>query len=167
MNLEQVKKDIETWVTTFVEVPHPNLGGWSPCPYARRARLDNRYDVRLGSNPYEDLANISYSGLGNFDVIILAYDSEYWDRNLFSQMIEAANLNYLIGKDILALEDHPDDPEIINGVCMNQGTYALALVQKLSDLNQKAKQIAKKGFYNSWPEDYLQRLFSNREDPRT
>jgi hypothetical protein len=64
------------------------------------------------------------------------------------------------------LEDHPADQEIVNGICMNQGTYALALVQSLSDLNIKAQLMATKGFYDSWPEDYLTALFQHREDPR-
>jgi hypothetical protein len=69
--------------------------------------------------------------------------------------------------DLLALEDHPGDPEIVNGVVMNQGTYALVLVQSLSDLNQKAKAMAAKGFYDTWPEEYLKALFQHREDPRS
>jgi hypothetical protein len=68
---------------------------------------------------------------------------------------------------MLALEDHPDDVEIVNGVCMNQGTYAMALVQSLSDLNQRAAQMATKGFYNTWSEPYLEALFQHRRDPRT
>jgi hypothetical protein len=65
------------------------------------------------------------------------------------------------------LEDHPDAPELVNGVSMNQGTYALALVQNLTDLNEKARLMARKGFYASWPEEYLQELFQHRQDPRT
>ena len=72
----------------------------------------------------------------------------------------------MLRNDILALEDHPADPEIVNGVSMNQGTYALALVQCLSDLNAKAQQMASKGFYHNWPEEYLQGLFNHRQDPR-
>jgi hypothetical protein len=49
---------------------------------------------------------------------------------------------------------------------MNQGTYALALVQSLSDLNTKAIAMAKRGFYDTWPEEYLQPLFAHRQDPR-
>ena len=48
---------------------------------------------------------------------------------------------------------------------MNQGTYALALVQSLSDLDAKTKQIAAKGFYDSWPKEYLKLLFKHRQDP--
>jgi hypothetical protein len=68
---------------------------------------------------------------------------------------------------MIALEDHPADAEIVNGVSMNQGTYALALVQNLTDLNQKAQQMADKGFYDAWPEDYLKALFNHRNDPRS
>ena len=39
MELEQVKQDIEHWIENFVEVPHPALGGFPPCPFARAARL--------------------------------------------------------------------------------------------------------------------------------
>jgi hypothetical protein len=49
---------------------------------------------------------------------------------------------------------------------MNQGTYALALVQSLSDLDQKARVMANKGFYQTWPEEYLAQLFEHRQDPR-
>ena len=64
------------------------------------------------------------------------------------------------------LEDHPTDVENVNGVVMNQGQYALALVQALDDLNVKAKQMSAKGFYHNWPEEYLQGLFCHRQDPR-
>jgi hypothetical protein len=84
----------------------------------------------------------------------------------FTSDVQAANQEVLVARDLLALEDHPGDPEIVNGVSMNQGTYALALVQNLSDLNQKAHAIARKGFYNTWPEDYLKGLFQHRQDPR-
>jgi hypothetical protein len=72
----------------------------------------------------------------------------------------------LVARNLLALEDHPGDPEIVNGVSMNQGTYALALVQSLSDLDKKAKAMAQKGFYNTWTEEYLKGLFFHRKDPR-
>jgi hypothetical protein len=104
--------------------------------------------------------------MGDREVIIYAYDPAEWSRELFSASIESANTEHLLRADILALEDHPDDVENVNGVIMNQGQYALALVQSLSDLNTKAKQIASKGFYHNWPEEYLQGLFHHRQDPR-
>ena len=85
---------------------------------------------------------------------------------MFSSSLVQANEEFLLRNDILALEDHPDDPEIVNGIAMNQGKYALALVQSLSDLDAKAKIMADKGFYDTWPEEYLTPLFKHRKDPR-
>ena len=166
MDIEQVKRDIEQWIVNFVEVPHPALGGFPPCPYARSSRLKNSYDVFIGSDPYFDLKNRARHGMGNKEVVIYVYDPQEWPHELFAASLDHANQDFLLGADILALEDHPADQEIVNGVCMNQGTYALALVQSLSDLNTKAKMMAAKGFYDSWPEEYLQGLFHHRQDPR-
>lgn len=166
MHIEQVKKDIESWIENFVEVPHPSLGGWPPCPFARAARLKRTFEVYLGSDPYYDLKNRARWGMGDREVIIYAYDPSEWSHELFSASIESANTEHLLLADIIALEDHPADVENVNGVIMNQGQYALALVQCLSDLNAKSQQMAVKGFYHNWPEQYLQGLFRHRQDPR-
>ena len=166
LNLEQVTKDIADWIVNFVEVPHPALGGFPPCPYARGARLKNSYQVFIGSDPYFDLKNRARHGMGDREVIVYAYDPAEWPHELFAASLDHANRDFLLTADILALEDHPGDPEIVNGICMNQGTYALALVQSLSDLDAKARLMAAKGFYDSWPEDYLTALFQHRKDPR-
>ena len=166
IDLEQATQDIERWIVEFVEVPNPVFGGWPPCPYARSARMKRSFDVRLGKDPYFDLKNLARWGLGKWEVIVLVYDPKEWSHEQLSVSIDHANREFLLFKDILCLEDHPDDAEIVNGVCMNQGTYALALVQSLSELNAKAKLMAAKGFYDAWPEDYLQALFQHREDPR-
>lgn len=167
MNLKQVTKDILDWSERWVEVPHPALGGWPPCPYARQARLNNRVGILLGDDPYFDLEKRSESGLGSWEVCIYAYDPSEWSYENFGPRIHAANRDFLLSRDLLALDDHPDDPEVVNGITMNQGQYALVLVQSLSELNSRARQIAAKGFYKSWPEPYLQQLFANREDPRS
>ena len=166
LDLDRVQQDIESWIENFVEVPHPALGGWAPCPYARKARLDRDFEVRIGVNPYFDLKCVAQTGI-NKSVVIFAYESTSYSYEQFHAMLESANTEFLLGKDLLALEDHPAAPELVNGVSMNQGTYALALVQSLSDLDQRAQAMARKGFYDTWPEDYLTELFQHRQDPRT
>jgi hypothetical protein len=167
LDLATVKQDIEHWIETFVEVPHPALGGWPPCPYAKKARLERDFDVRIGMDPYFDLVNLSRDGLNEKSVVIYVYNPVEWNYDQFSFSLRCANLDYLLKKDLLALEDHPADPEIVNGISMNQGTYAMAMCQSVSDLNARAHHMASKGFYDTWPEDYLQALFQHREDPRS
>jgi hypothetical protein len=166
LNTETVAADILAWSETFVEVPHPALGGWPPCPFARQARLNKTIQVLTGADPYFDLRNRARWGMGQYEVIVYAYDPEDWPYQRFHSAIEEANTEFLLGRDLLALEDHPTDVEDVNGVIMNQGKYALVLVQSLSKLNTAAKQMATKGFYHSWPEEYLTGLFNHRADPR-
>lgn len=166
LNIERVQYDIEHWIANFVEVPHPALGGWAPCPYARKARLERDFEVRIGTDPYLDLRSIAQIGISR-SVVIFVYESTSYTPEQFHAQLDSANTEFLLAKDLLVLEDHPELPEIVNGISMNQGTYALAMVQSLSDLNHKAQLVARKGFYDTWPEEYLQELFKHRQDPRT
>lgn len=124
-------------------------------------------DIRLGNDPYHDLKALAAQGLGSAQVVIFAYNTAAWPRDIFAAKLAAANQDFLLTADLIVLEDHPADPEIVNGVCMNQGTYALAMCQSVSDLNSKARMMADKGFYHAWPEEYLQQLFEHRQDPRS
>jgi len=165
MDFEQAKQDILTWITEFVEVSHADLAGWPPCPYARRARVNGLLDLRAGKvDPYMDLKNID---MGRFEVIAYVYDPTEFTAAEFENHVQSVNTAFLIPKNMIALADHPDCAEIVNGVRMNQGQWVLAFVQSLSQLNGHARQLAEKGFYRSWPEDYLQSLFAHRQDPRS
>jgi len=166
LNLEEVKQDIDDWIENFLEVKHPDLGNWTPCPYARSARLKQSYEVRIGDHVLDDLLDLSRQGLQGKEVIIYAYPHNQYQAQDFRHLVRQANEMFLLNKDILALDDHPRDVEVVNGVTMNQGKYTLALVQCLSDLNAKAKLVANQGFYDTWDEEYLQTVFKYREDPR-
>jgi len=167
LDIDTATRDIEHWITTFVEVPHPALGNWPPCPYARSARLKHSYAIQLGTEPAQDLKLTAEQGLPDHkEVIIFVYDPGQWPKDQFVNAVEQANQDCLLRQDLIALPDHPADPEVVNGVTMNQGTWALALVQALSDLNVKARAVGRQGFYHGWPESYLAELFQHRRDPR-
>jgi hypothetical protein len=164
MNFEQAKKDIEQWIMDFVEKPIPQLNGWAPCPYARQARLSKKVDIRQGCyNPIDDLKHVV---MKEFDVVAYVYGRERWPADEFNQLVDIVNHVHLSGQGLIALADHPDDAESVNGVAMNQGTYAIVFVQDLTKLNHFAKILGNKGFYNGWDEEYLKVLFAGREDPR-
>jgi hypothetical protein len=166
LDIAQVTQDILHWSETFVEVPHPALGNWAPCPFARKARLAGTVKIIVGSDPYFDLFTRCKDGLGTAEIVIYAYDPAEWDYATFHSSLDQANREFLLAHDLLVLEDHPADPEIVNGISMNQGTYALAMLQSLSKLNTAAQQMHHKGFYESWTDQYLEQLFQHRADPR-
>jgi hypothetical protein len=166
--IDQVKADIEDWLINFVEVPHPALGDWPPCPFARQSRLRNKYDVRLGSDLERDLflfAKKQY--LGKNDVVIFAYAPDHYDDAYFNWAVDTMNMSKGFRKrNLLALADHPDTVETHNGVCFNMGKYALVLIQDKTKLNDHARMLAHRGYYDGWNEEYLQEVFAHRKDPR-
>lgn len=168
MVIDQVKTDIEDWLINFVEVPHPALGNWPPCPFARQSRLRNKYDVRLGADVERDLflfAKKQY--LGKNDVVIFAYAPDQYDDAYFNWAVDTMNTSKGFRKrNLLALADHPDTVETHNGVCFNMGKYALVLLQDKTKLNEHARMLAHRGYYDGWNEEYLQEIFAHRKDPR-
>jgi hypothetical protein len=166
MDIEQAQQDILKWIIEFVEVPQAALAGWPPCPFARTARLKNLLDIRSGgADPYIDMRSVT--DMEGYDVICLVYDPQEFDATEFNDLVTGANSAFLAGRGLIALADHPDDREEVNGVVMNQGQYALVFVQDLAKLNSHARQLAQRGFYHNWPEAYLETLFQGREDPRS
>ena len=163
MDWNQARIDVINWITGFVERPHPLLNGWAPCPFARRARLDGLLDLRPGTTPWRDLFQ---ADVGDHDVVCWIYDPKNMDSREFNRAVDRLNQEHLVPRGLIALADHPDHPEEARGVTFNQGQWALVLLQSLDKLQQHARMLANKGYYDGWSEQYLQDLFTGRQDPR-
>lgn len=163
MDFNQAQIDVLSWIVEFVERPNAGLNNWPPCPFARRARLNGEFEIRRGGdNPLQDLKNVD---MQDKTVVAYVYDPREHDVDQFCNQVDQANLDWLVPRDLLALADHPMDVEEVNQVRFNQGTWAIVFVQPLSKLNDFARMIAAQGYYEAWPQDYLQKLFAHRESP--
>jgi phenylalanine-4-hydroxylase len=98
--------------------------------------------------------------------VAYVYDADWFEAEQFELCVDQANQDFLVPQNVIALTDHPDSPESVNGVIMNQGKYAIVFVQSLSKVNHFARLLANRGYYHAWPEQYLTDLFAHREDPR-
>jgi len=144
----------------FVEQPHPSLGNWPPCPFARQARLNKSILVKPGTDPYIDglsLKNYDWSK----EVVIFWYDHAQYLSNKFIDDVKKLNKE-LLPLNIAALDGHPDIEEVINGVDMNFGFCAILVVQKLDKLNQAADQLREKGYYDHWEHPMIDRIVNWR-----
>jgi hypothetical protein len=158
MDQRQVTEKLLAWMEDFVEKPHPGLGGWPPCPFARQARLSKNIDIRHGQDVYADCLSLLYFDWSK-EVVIFWYDDI--DAESFIDDVNRAN-SVLLSKDIVALEDHPDIEEIIAGVKMNFGLCPIIVLQKNSKLNQSADQLREKNYYHSWSQSDLDKIVTWR-----
>lgn len=160
MDQAQVTAKLLTWLEAFVEKPHPSLGGWPPCPFARQARLTGQIDIREGIDPLTDCLRTEHDPW-NKEVIVFWYDHTKFSADNFLADVEQAN-RILLKKDIVALEDHPDIEEIVSGIKMNFGYCAIIVLQKNSLLNKAADQLKGKGYYHTWSQEDIDKIVSWR-----
>lgn len=163
MDFIQAKQDVLNWIENFVEQTNPGLNGWPPCPFARRSRLENRLNILQGSDVLVDVSSLIQSWNDQYDVVVYVYDKETYTVDELASSIEQLNKFQALPKDILILEDHPDDPEIVNGVSMNQGQYILVLCQRFSKVNLASAELKEQGYYDTWSKEYYDRVVGWRE----
>ena len=135
----------------FVEQPNAKLGNWAPCPYARKARLDNQIEIVEGENVLVDYLDCDFD---HKEVYVFWYPTEQYSAESLSNMIKHINFDER-DHDIVFLEDHPDDDEVINGERMNFGSAILVIVQRLSKLNEASDALAKTDYYKHWSKKNL------------
>lgn len=150
MNKKELLIELNKWLSEFVEKPNAALDMWSVCPYARQARLKDKIEIILvEGNDFEKAINQAKIYLDSKDVVIMAFDHELVSYQNLQQLVENINKKFMQDNYVI-LEDHPDQPEFINGEKMNFGYCGILLMQRLSELNDAADKLREKGYYNNW-----------------
>ena len=156
--------EIKNWIENFVSV-HNETIGHTPCPFAKEALIRNKIDYKKvdKSNTLSTLVHLADHWSDDFEVVCLYTDTkEFTPRELIA-LVDAFN-NNAMQQDIVALEDHPDDPEDWKSVSLNFGKCIIILVQRLSKLNQASKILKRKGYYDSWDKDHYDDVVTWRFD---
>jgi len=143
-------EDIRNWIFETLSVPNPIFNNLPACPYAGQAY--NQKQVLV----IESLCDIDFIQLLNeYEVIIYATDpKKITAEQLFNLSQTISN------KTIVALDDHPDHEEKVGDVILNNGKYALLLIQNRKKLEHARKILKHKGYYKNWDEEYLDEVLS-------
>ena len=146
-------EDIKKWIQEFVSEHNTEIGQ-VPCPFAKEAMLKERIDyVSGGKHTITPLLDsLADNWDDKYEVVVIYCPTEDYTSQELSNIVKEFN-DSAMPKDIVALEDHPNDPEILNGTEMNFGKCSLVLVQRLSKLNWASKILKKKGYYDAWPNE--------------
>ena len=156
MSVELFKKDMESWINDWVSVHNEQLGT-IPCPFAKQAMLRDKIAWRV-TNSSEQLDIILYALMEDSmpnEVVAIGIDPRKITPEELSLIIKKTNYAWLIPSGLVALEDHPDDVEIVGGATMNQGTWALVLIQESSKLKAASNMLKKQGYYDRWTQEQL------------
>jgi len=140
---------------SFVEKPHPFLGGLPPCPYAQKARLDSKVVMKWVSDSEDDgnfFTHIKNQSFKDVDVLILITSRKRWTWK-YTYKLRCEMNKLFADDDKVVLEDHPDYNEKIGNIDMSNGRYCLLFVQKKSKLNKFSNILSKTtDYYKNWSE---------------
>jgi hypothetical protein len=160
LNQEIVTQAILKWLEEFVEKPHPNLGGWSPCPFARQARLNKTYRIQQGTNVVDDGTSIADNWDESKEVVIVWYENTLTPADL-TELTQQLN-QIIMPKNMVALEGHPNLEESINGVDMRFALCPIVVLQQADKLSRAAEQLKTKGYYKHWNQSELDNIVTWR-----
>ena len=165
MSLDQelITKNLLDWLVDFVEKPSPLLNGWAPCPYARQARVNNKFEIVFSPHThlFATVEQVLHK-LEDKDVIVICFDHTKIPAVDLENMVKVYNEKVLLNRNYVVLEDHPDDEELLNGVKMNFGHCGLLLLSKLTVLNEASDQLRAKGYYDHWPKENIDNVVTWR-----
>ena len=141
-----IKSELINWIKTFVEKPNTLLGDWAPCPYARKARLDNEIqfiDVRDNIDRCVSGLNlkkymIAICWLGDEPI----YTQKYIDQRLDEFNSDPAHKNLLF---FLSNTE--------SGAFAKNFTNCI-FVQIRSDIMSRREYLKTTNYYDTWPVEY-------------
>ena len=167
-NIDEAKEYMLQWISDFVSKPNPLLNNFPPCPFAKQAMLEKKIDFEVADKDI-NLYLCEKSGRWTDDVDVCCIFVPGVDPDVLSNLVMDVNKNYLMPMNLLALEDHPQAEENVNGVIMNNGKYPIVLMQRLSKIQNFSNILKKQGYYDVWSEENLDDVVNWRtthhEDP--
>jgi hypothetical protein len=161
----ELQKDVENWIYDFVSVYNEQLET-IPCPFAKQAVARNQIVYKIAES-VSDLDSICtvYKDPTLWEtkeVLVIGMEPQLIGAMTLVDEVDRLNKEVLIPAGLIALEDHPDREEIISELKMNQGKWALILIQSKEKLNAASKILEKQGYYNKWSKNQLDEVVNWR-----
>lgn len=149
---------IKNWINKFITKPNPVFGDLPPCPFARKAIMDDK--VEFVELPRTADWRTLYQMIWNFDfndkdVLCMIAEPDHFTAEETVGIARELNERFM-PRDVVILEDHPDIAEKVKHVTLNNGEYTLFLAQGLSKLNRHAKMLESGPYYKNWSKSYLE-----------
>ena len=167
--------EIMGWSKAALEEPSVHFNGLPPCPFAKKAWLDNKVSVIFKKeDSYQTLYSCISQYDDTFDLIIIVDLKNTKNPEDFHEYLDTLNdkisEGMFIDKDIWLMGFNPEDEpsDFVADVTFNyevDDEYSLIFVQRLSKLQESANKLDKKGYYDSYKEEYNSlEIYQNREN---
>lgn len=160
-----MESDIKNWILERLSVELEEFNNLPACPFAKQALLDNKIKIESVGDSSEFMAEMdafTRDWPENTDVVILGCNPKNITSDELSNIVESANQTFLNERNFLALEDHPDHKEYVKNFQVNEGNWAIVLLQEKSKIVTARKILDRRGYYKNWDQEYYKEVVLDR-----
>ena len=147
---------MKDWILNDLSSPIATLNGFSKCPYAKTAFLENKVKFytnveidEIAKNWKDDEIEVAVINLGDISSYEITLQTELLNR-------------IYMPLDFIFLDDHVDNEERMNDIVFNNGKYNVLFMQRKSKLDLATKKLEKLGYYKNWTKEYYDEVVSWR-----
>lgn len=172
--MRSITEDILSWSKDFLEQPNKHINNLPVCPYAKKARTNNKVQIIEHNNSktlLEEVINQANSFKDtNKQICIVACNDLSIDADELHNYIHALNFVY-VPQDIYLMPFHPEDGEeeidfLQDTHWESDNEFLMVLIQPFEELEKASANLDKIGFYRSWPSDYYEGTVKKRQSYR-
>ena len=174
--MRSITEDILQWSEKYLEPKNEYLGNVPVCPYAKKARLQNKYRI-LECHNFIEFQDTIIEGAKlakdpDIQIVLVGCDDIGYDAEELNAVIDILN-RVLVPQDIYLMCSHPHDgeePEPIEfletGDWEPDNEFMMVLIQKFDELEKASDNLRKTGYYDNWPSDYYEGTVLKRQSYR-
>ena len=158
--LQDLASDIESWILDRLSTRSKVFNGLPPCPYAKSAWIEGKVKTYHLDGTHEikhhiraEIENYTYHWPKGMEVVVLGFDPLSILPSHLSEIIDETE-PMLSKRGYTALEDHPFEREEVDGVWLNNGNWALVLLQPTAKLVEAREWLESKDYYKNWDPEY-------------
>ena len=174
--MTSITDDILTWSEKYLEPKNKHLGDVPVCPYARMARLQNKYRI-LECHNFAEFQDTIISGTKlakdpDIQIVIVGCNDIGYEPEELDSVIDILN-RVLVPQDIYLMGSHPHDDEedepvefLDTDTWQPDNEFMMVLIQKFDELEKASDNLRKTGYYDKWPKDYYEGTVLKRQSYR-
>ena len=157
-----MESDIKNWILERLSVDRPEFNNMPACPFAKQALLDEKIKFVECNDINSAMLQETETWPEGVEVIVFGIDPIKVTTAALTEITESANNTFLGERGLIGLEDHPDAIEDVAGYVVNEGNWALVLVQSLSKVVNARKILERRGYYKNWDPEYYKEVVLDR-----
>ena len=151
------------YLDTVLEQPHPVFGGLPICPFAKKARLQNKifYTVltlsmdQLHADSALRQAIAAFQESSQYDVLlVISPDETALTVAQVQDFVEQLNRD-LAPQGLTAFGGHPQDTFNVQGVFTRREPFINLTIQSMTVLQTASQQLARTTYYQHWSAENL------------